>query len=231
MDFLEVTRCWIWDFLIAMKIRCVHVPMCKSRVYIQPLLIFTMTPFANFVFTPHFPIPNFGKLLTALSCHFPFWHMSHMRRAGHPSDRTSVLDYSFTSDVTGMVTWNVRPYFLLQWNLSWVKNKCVLSSFMAVFVRAIWSLVIPRYEVLTAERGKLNQSQCWKRGASLLKEKCEDKEVFLIEFLHFVKTMRMVVLMAKPHARALLYEKIWWSRDRPSVRLHNRKTNIKSHTF
>ena len=51
-----------------------------------------------------------------------------------------------------VVTWNVRPFFSLQWNLSWVKDipvKCVLSSFMAVFVRTIWSLVIPRYEVFT----------------------------------------------------------------------------------
>ena len=52
--------------------------------------------------------------------------------------------------LSAVVTWNVLPFFfLLQWNLSWVKDKTDLSSFMAVFVRTIWSLVIPRYEALT----------------------------------------------------------------------------------
>ena len=53
IDFPEITRrCWIWDFIIAKKIRWVHVPMIfanyESRIYIQPVLILTMTPFANF---------------------------------------------------------------------------------------------------------------------------------------------------------------------------------------
>ena len=51
--------------------------------------------------------------------------------------------------LSAVVTWKVLPFFLLQWNLSWVKDKSDLRSFMAVFVRTIWSLVIPRYEVLT----------------------------------------------------------------------------------
>ena len=97
----------------------------------------------------HFSVPTFGKHLLTLRCHFPFWQMSYTRRAGHPSDRWG----------TGLQLhqWCYRQwsrgtffhFFLLQWNLSWVKDKTDLSSFMAVFVRTIWSLVIPRYEVLT----------------------------------------------------------------------------------
>ena len=136
-----------------------------------------------------------------------------------------VLDYSFTSDVTGMVTWSVRPYFLLQWNLSWVKDKCVLSSFMAVFVRAIWSLVIPRYEVLTAEMGKLNQSQCWKRRASLLKEKCEDKEVFFFYWIStFCKNNKNGYFNGEaPRARSSIRENlvVTWPSVRPSAQQEN----------
>ena len=32
---------------------------------------------------------TFGKHLLTLSCHFPFWRLSHKRQAGHPSDRWS----------------------------------------------------------------------------------------------------------------------------------------------
>ena len=223
MDFPEITRCWIWDFLIAMKIRCVHVPMCKNRVYIQPLLIFTMTPFANFVFTPHFPIPNFGKLLTALSCHFPFWHMSHMRRAGHPSDRWSTgLQLHQWCYRHGHVERTSILFTAVESQLG--ERQVWLSSFMAVFVRTIWSLVIPRYEVLTAERGKLNQSQCWKRGASLLKEKCEDKEGFFNWISTFCKNNKNGCFNGEaPRARSSIRENlvVTWPSVRPSAQQEN----------
>ena len=98
----------------------------------------------------HFPFPNFGNLLPAL-IELSFSILTYEpHEAGWTSDRP--LKYWTAASpvlLAAVVTWNVRPIFLLQWNLSWVKDKCVLSSFMAVFVRTIWSLVIPRYEVLT----------------------------------------------------------------------------------
>ena len=86
---------------------------------------------------------------SVLTCHFPFWQMRRRRWAGYPSDRWSTGPTASPALLSAVVTWNVLPFFLLQWNLSWVKDKTDLSSFMAVFVRTIWSLVIPRYEVLT----------------------------------------------------------------------------------
>ena len=55
--------------------------------------------------------------------------------------------------LAAVVTWIVRPFCLLQWNLSWVKDKCVLSYFMASFVinSVLFSwplLVASRYEDL-----------------------------------------------------------------------------------
>ena len=56
-----------------------------------------------------------------------------------PKGRESVwpLKYWTTASpelLAAVVTWIVRPFCLLQWNLSWVNDKCVLSSFMASFV-------------------------------------------------------------------------------------------------
>ena len=48
-----------------------------------------------------------------------------------------------------VVTWNVRPCFLLQWNLSPVKDKFDLSSFSSLTVIPSLLLVkflIPRYD-------------------------------------------------------------------------------------
>ena len=53
-----------------------------------------------------------------------------------------------------VTTWNVRPCFLRQWNLSWVKDKCLLSSFMALFCRTMCDLPIPRYDVSTDTLGE-----------------------------------------------------------------------------
>ena len=52
-----------------------------------------------------------------------------------------------------VVTWNLPTCCLLQWNLSWVKDKCAFSLFMALVVIPIlllWYLLIPRYDVSTA---------------------------------------------------------------------------------
>ena len=104
IDFPEITRrCWKWSaiMIIATKIRWVHVPvifgMCKSRVYIQPVLILTMTPFANCVHV------IFLSPILANSCqawvvifHSDIW----ATRGGLDIRLTAeVLDYSFTSAV------------------------------------------------------------------------------------------------------------------------------------
>ena len=61
----------------------------------------------------------------------------------HESGCTSVwpLKYSTTASpvlLLTVVTRNVRPCFLLQWNRSWVKDKCDLSSFSALTVIPIF---------------------------------------------------------------------------------------------
>ena len=51
--------------------------------------------------------------------------------------------------LTAEVTWKIRPCCLLQWNLSWVKDRCVLSSFMTVVIipfLLLAKLLIPRYD-------------------------------------------------------------------------------------
>ena len=51
--------------------------------------------------------------------------------------------------LAAVVKWRVRPLFLLQWNLNWVKDKCVLSSFMASVVSnkdLLWHLLISWYD-------------------------------------------------------------------------------------
>ena len=100
----------------------------------------------------HFSVPTFGKHLLTLSCHFPFWQMSHTRRAGHPSERWG----------TGLQLhqgcyrqWSRGRFFHFFYcsgiSAGWKTSHAVISApFMAVFVRTIWSLVIPRYEVLTS---------------------------------------------------------------------------------
>ena len=48
-----------------------------------------------------------------------------------------------------VVKWKVRPLFLRQWNLNWVKDNCVLSSFMASVVSnkdLLWHLLISWYD-------------------------------------------------------------------------------------
>ena len=88
--------------IIATKIRWVHVPMifanCKSRVYIQPVLILTMTPFANCV------LAIFQSPILANSCqawvvifHSDIW----ATRGGLDIRLTAeVPDYSFTGGVS-----------------------------------------------------------------------------------------------------------------------------------
>ena len=100
--------------------------------------------------------PTFGKHLLTLNRHFPFWQMSHTRRA---AGWTSIWPLRYwttalpvmlsTVSLSGHVE-RCSIFFLLQWNLSLGERQASdLSSSMAVFVRTIWSLVIPRYEVLT----------------------------------------------------------------------------------
>ena len=78
----------------------------------------------------------------------------------HESGCTSVwpLKYSTTASpvlLLTVVTRNVRPCFLLQWNLSWVKYKCNLSSFSELTVIPILLLVkflTPRYDDSAVQR-------------------------------------------------------------------------------
>ena len=124
-----------------------YLPTVKAGC-IYSLSCFWPWPHLPTVYTP-FSNPQFWQTLACLELSF-----SLMTYEPHEAGWTSVwpLKYWTTASpllLAAVVTWNVRAYFLKQWNLSWVKDKCVLSSFMAVFVRTIWSLVIPRYEVLT----------------------------------------------------------------------------------
>ena len=94
-------------------------------------------------------LPKFCKPLLTLSCHFPFWRMSHP--SGLDIRLTAeVLDYGFTSDVisSGHVERTSVLFAAVESQLG-ERQASDLSLFMAVFVRTIWSLVIPRYEVLT----------------------------------------------------------------------------------
>ena len=124
-----------------------YSPTMKAE-YIYSLSWFWPWPHLPTLTKP-FSFPQFRQSLASLELSF-----SILTYEPHEAGWTSVwpLKYRTTASpvvLATVVTWNVRPLFLLQWNLSWVKDKCVLSSFMAVFVRTIWSLVIPRYEVLT----------------------------------------------------------------------------------
>ena len=110
IDFPEITRrCWNWSAIcttiIATKSRWVHVPMifanCKSRVYIQPFLIFTMTPFANFEHAiSQSPILANSCQPWVVIFHSDIW----ATRDGLDIRLTAeVLDYSFTSVVSNSV--------------------------------------------------------------------------------------------------------------------------------
>ena len=51
--------------------------------------------------------------------------------------------------LAAVVKWRVPPLFLLQWNLNWAKDNCVLSSFMASVVSnndLLWQLLISWYD-------------------------------------------------------------------------------------
>ena len=124
-----------------------YSPTMKAE-YIYSLSWFWPWPHLPTLAKP-FSFPQFWQSLASLELSFSILTYEP-HEAGWTSDR-SLKYWTAASPVllAAVVTWNVRPIFLLQWNLSWVKDKCVLSSFMAVFVRTIWSLVIPRYEVLT----------------------------------------------------------------------------------
>ena len=124
-----------------------YLPIVKAG-YIYSLSWFWSWPHLPTVYTP-FSFPQFWQTLASLELSFFI-----LTYEPHEEGWTSVwpLKYLTTASpvlLATVITWNVRPLFLLQWNLSCVKDKCVLNSFMAVFVRTIWSLVIPWYEVLT----------------------------------------------------------------------------------
>ena len=77
-------------------------------------------------------------------CLLPHWLQSAhnlelssfiLRNEPHAFGLASVwpLKYCTTASpllLAAVVKWKVRPLFLLQWNLNWVKDNCVLSSFM-----------------------------------------------------------------------------------------------------
>lgn len=113
------------------------------------------------IFSPwNFLCPHFPK-----SCESSFPHLLQFKASWevssfilsnefHEGGRLSdfPLKYWTTASpelLAAVITWNVRPFRLLQWNRNWVNNKCVLSSFMALFVIPISllaKLLIPRYD-------------------------------------------------------------------------------------
>ena len=120
----------------------------------------------------YFSVPTFGKHLLTLSCHFPFWQMSHTRRAGHPSDRLSTglplhqwcyrqwlrgtfFHFFYCNGISA--GWNTRVISAHSWRFLWEPS----DHWLFHGVKS-W---------LAAEKEELNQSQCWKRGAILLKWK------------------------------------------------------------
>ena len=124
--------------------------------------------------------PTFGKHLLTLNRHFPFWQMSHTRRA---AGWTSIwpLRYWTTAlpvmlsavSLSGHVERCSIFFFYCSGISAWVKDKRVIS---ALPWRFLWEpsdrwLFHGMKSWLTAEKEELNQSQCWKRGAILLKWK------------------------------------------------------------
>ena len=122
----------------------------------------------------HFSVPTFGKHLLTLSCHFPFWQMSHTRWAGHPSERWG----------TGLQLhqgcyrqWSRGRFFHFFYcsgiSAGWKTSHPVISAHSWQF---LWEpsdhwLFHGMKSWLAAEKEELNQSQCWKRVAILLKWK------------------------------------------------------------
>ena len=93
---------------------------------------------------------------SVLTCHFPFWQMRHTRWAGYPSDRWSIglqlhqRCYQQWSRGTRLISAH-------SWRFLWEPSDHWLFHGMKSW--------------LAAEKEELNQSQCWKRGAILLKWK------------------------------------------------------------
>ena len=124
--------------------------------------------------------PTFGKHLLTLNRHFPFWQMSHTRRA---AGWTSIWPLRYWT--------TALPVMLSAVSLSGHVERCSIFFFTAVESQLGWKTsewsqlfhggfcenhLIAGYSTvwmswLTAEKEELNQSQCWKRGAILLKWK------------------------------------------------------------
>ena len=99
MDFPEITRgCWTWKAIIATKIRWVCQPIIPwnvSREFIQSLLISPVPPFA---FHRPSPLLTSSRHPWVVIFHSDIW----ATRGGLGIRLTAkVLDYSFTSAVTG----------------------------------------------------------------------------------------------------------------------------------
>ena len=112
---------------------------------------------------PHFPTKCEYPSYPHLAQYLARWELSSfiLKKEWHESGRVFVwpLKYWTTASpelLAAVVTWNVRPCCLLQWNLIWVKDKCLLSSFMALIVIPIlWfmNLLIPRYDGSAVQAG------------------------------------------------------------------------------
>ena len=109
---------------------------------------------------------------SVLTCHFPFWQMRHTRWAGYPSDRRSTglqlhqrcfqqwsrgtfFHFFYCSGISA--GWKTRLISAHSWRFLWEPSDHWLFHGMKSW--------------LAAEKEELNQSQCWKRGAILLKWK------------------------------------------------------------
>ena len=112
----------------------------------------------------HWPLPSINTGLLCNLCppllltwpHFPTWAVWLYPHSPHEADKvelsplilwkepqdsgnTSVrlVKYWITASPVSLATvatWNVRPSFLLQWNLSCVNCRCLLSCFKALMV-------------------------------------------------------------------------------------------------
>ena len=120
----------------------------------------------------HFSVHTFGKHLLTLSCHFPFWQMRHTRWAGYPCDRWST---GLQLHQRCYQQWS-RGTYVHCFYCSGISVGWKTSLFSAHSWRFLWEpsdhwLFHGMKSWLAAEKKELNQSQCWKRGAILLKWK------------------------------------------------------------
>ena len=124
-------------------------------------------------------------------CLLPHWLQSAhnlelssfiLRNEPHAFGLASVwpLKYCTTASpllLAAVVKWRVRPLFLLQWNLNWVKDKCVLSFFIASVLRnndLFWQFHGMMTQMNTIARMACRR-QRWRPEANLLEKRNEMK--------------------------------------------------------